>query len=76
MQAIRIIMNEDNRFITYSCVAHRSNTLTPYTQQVDYSAINREITETIDEENMLNQLINKIGFMNLLQAREMKPSPF
>ena len=55
MQAIRTVMNEDNRFITYSCLAHESNILTPQTKQMDYSAMNREITETIDEENMLNQ---------------------
>ncbi|KAF2539805.1 hypothetical protein F2Q68_00020397 [Brassica cretica] len=30
--------------------------------------MNREITETIDEENMLNQYVNKIGFRNLLKA--------
>ena len=39
----------------------------------DYSIMNREITETIDEENILNQYINKIGFRNLLKVREMKP---
>ena len=55
MQAIRTVMNKDNRFIIYSCLAQRSNTLTPQTKQVDYSTMNRENTETIDEENMLNQ---------------------
>ena len=55
MQAIRTVMNEDNRFITYSCLAHGSNTLSPQTKQVDYSAMNREITETIYEENTLNK---------------------
>ncbi|KAF2545818.1 hypothetical protein F2Q70_00020149 [Brassica cretica] len=30
--------------------------------------MNREITETIDEENILNQYINKIEFKNLLKG--------
>ena len=46
MQALRTTMNEDNRFITYLCQAHGSNTLTPQTKQADYSAMEQENTET------------------------------
>ena len=50
-------MNEDKRFITYSCLAHGSNTLTLQTKQVDYSAMDREYTEITDEENMSESII-------------------
>ncbi|KAF3600051.1 hypothetical protein F2Q69_00035209 [Brassica cretica] len=43
---------------------------------MEYSAMDREITDITDEENMLNQYINKIGFRNLLKVREIKPFPF
>ena len=55
MQALRTTVNEDNRFITYLCQAHGSNTLTPQTKQGDYSAIATENTDITYEENMLNQ---------------------
>ena len=57
MQALRTTVNEDNRFITYLCQAHGSNTLTPQTKQANYSAMDRENIEITDEENMSESII-------------------
>ena len=58
MHAVTINMNGDNQTISLICVQLIDlNTLTPQTKQADYSAMNRENTEIIDEENMSESII-------------------
>ena len=55
MQSIRTVISEYNQMINLFMFRHGSNTLTPQTKKVDYSAMKQKNTEIIDEKTCPNQ---------------------